>query len=51
VNNWRQAIRDDKDFIPQVIDHVQKATNYILRKYDEVNKAMHPLMLPMPMAA
>ena len=51
VQNWRQAIRDDKDFIPAVIDHVQRATNYILRKYDEVNKAMHPLMLPMPMAA
>ena len=51
VQNWRQAIRDDKDFIPQVIDHVQRATNYILRRYDEVNKAMHPLMLPMPMAA
>lgn len=51
VQNWRQAIRDDKDFIPQVIDHVQRATNYVLRRYDEVNKAMHPLMLPMPMAA
>ena len=51
VNSWRKAIKDDKDFIPKVIDHVQRATNYILRRYDEVNKAMHPLMLPMPMAA
>lgn len=47
VQNWRQAIREDKDFIPVVIDHVQRATNYILRRYDEVNKAMHPLALPM----
>ena len=47
VQNWRQALRDDKDFIPSVIDHVQKATNYILRKYDTVAKAMHPLALPL----
>lgn len=47
VQNWRQALRDDKDFIPSVIDHVQKATNYILRKYDAVAKAMHPLALPL----
>ena len=47
VQNWRQALRDDKDFIPTVIDKVQSATNYILRKYDAVAKAMHPLALPL----
>lgn len=47
VQNWRKALREDRDFIPQVIDHVQRASNYILRKYDEVNRAMHPLALPM----
>lgn len=47
VQNWRQALRDDKDFIPSVIDKVQSATNYILRKYDAVAKAMHPLALPL----
>ena len=47
VQNWRKALREDKDFIPQVIDNVQRATNYILRRYDAVNRAMHPLCLPM----
>lgn len=47
VNGWRKALQDDKDFIPQVIDHVQRATNFFLRRYDEVNKRMHPLALPM----
>ena len=47
VQNWRQALRDDKDFIPQVIDQVQSATNYILRHYDKVAKAMNPVALPM----
>lgn len=47
VQNWRQALREDKDFIAIVIDDVQRATNYILRKYDEVNRAMHPLALPL----
>ena len=48
VQNWRKALRDDKDFIPKVIDNVQKATNYILRKYDAIRKEMEgPLALPM----
>lgn len=36
VESWRRALRTDKDFVPAVIDQVQKAVNYILRKYDEV---------------
>lgn len=38
VENWRKHLRDDKDFIVRVIDDVQKASNYILRIYEE-NKA------------
>lgn len=38
VANWRKHLRDDKDFIVRVIDDVQKASNYILRIYEE-NKA------------
>jgi antirestriction protein ArdC len=46
VQNWRQALKNDKDFIPKVIDEVQKATNYILRKYEDVAKEMkQPLRL------
>lgn len=40
VDNWRKAIRSDENFIPKVIDHVQRATNYILRRYDAVAKKM-----------
>lgn len=47
VDGWRKAIRSDKNFIPLVIDDVQRATNYILARYDEVNKRMHPLALPL----
>ena len=47
VDNWRKAIREQQDFVPRVIDHVQRATNYILRRYDALNKQMHPLALPM----
>ena len=48
VQNWRQALRTEKDFIPQCIDHVQKATNYILRRYEEIDKQMRgPLALPL----
>ena len=35
VDGWRRKLRDDKDFIVRVIDDVQKATNYILRVYEE----------------
>ena len=35
VESWRKHLRDDKDFIVKVIDDVQKATNYILRVYEE----------------
>lgn len=35
VENWRKHLRDDKDFIVKVIDDVQKASNYILRIYEE----------------
>lgn len=46
VQNWRQALKNDKDFIPKVIDQVQSATNYILRYYDKVAKSMQqPLLL------
>ncbi|MBR1800639.1 MAG: DUF1738 domain-containing protein [Bacteroidaceae bacterium] len=46
VESWREAIRENGDFIPQVIDHVQRATNYILRRYDAISKAMNlPKML------
>ena len=46
VDSWRQAIRTKDDFIPKVIDHVQRATNYILRQYDSIAKTMEmPKML------
>ena len=48
VQNWREALRDTKsDFISQVIDHVQKATNYILRRYEQIDRQMNPMALPM----
>lgn len=50
VNNWRKAIRDDKDFIPSVIDHVQRAVNYILNKYETIEKEMETAAA-LPMAA
>ena len=40
VEGWRKALRDDKDFIVKVIDDVQKATNYILRVYEENKQAV-----------
>ena len=40
VAGWRKRLRDDKDFIVKVIDDVQKATNYILRVYEENRKAI-----------
>lgn len=40
VASWRKALKDDKDFIPKVIDSVQSATNYILRHYEKVQKQM-----------
>ena len=39
VQNWRKAFTENKDFIPVVIDHVQRCANYILRKYNEAAKA------------
>lgn len=46
VDNWRNALRSDKDFVPKVIDQVQRATNYIIRLYNEVSKKAHgPLLL------
>lgn len=36
VQNWRQALRDNKDFMPVVMDHVHRAVNYFLKVYDEV---------------
>lgn len=46
VDSWRHALRGDKDFIPKVIDYVQYASNFILRKYDAVAKKMQqPLLL------
>lgn len=39
VESWRKALMDDKDFIVKVIDDVQKATNYILRVYEENKQA------------
>ena len=40
VASWRKALRDDKDFIPRVIDHVQMASNFIFNRYDAVAKKM-----------
>lgn len=48
VDNWRKAIRENGDFIPRVIDHVQRATNYILRRYETIAKSMN---LPKMIAA
>lgn len=46
VDNWRAAIRTSTDFIPHVIDHVQRATNYILSRYETIAKSMNlPLMI------
>ena len=46
VDNWRKAIREKDDFIPKVIDHVQRATNYILRQYEAIAATMQmPKML------
>lgn len=48
VQNWRQALHNDKDFIPKVIDDVQRATNFILRHYDAIAKQMQgPVALPL----
>jgi antirestriction protein ArdC len=47
VQNWRKALREDKDVIPKVIDHVQSCTNYILTRYEAVRKELNPLALPM----
>ncbi len=48
VDSWKKAIRSEKDFIPFVIDHVQRATNYILRRYEAIAEAMN---LPKMIAA
>lgn len=46
VDNWRKAIRSEENFVPQVIDHVQRATNYILKYYNVVSKKINgPLLL------
>ena len=46
VDSWRRALKSNKDFIPVVIDDVQKAVNYILRKYDAVAEDQkHPRLL------
>ncbi len=47
VESWRKAIRGDKDFVPKVIDQVQSATNYILRRYEGVAKKMNMTALPL----
>lgn len=47
VQNWRTALRSDKDCIPRVIDAVQSATNYILGRYEQVRKELYPLALPL----
>lgn len=44
VQSWRRALKSDKDFIPKVIDQVQSATNYILRRYDDVRKSEKPAL-------
>lgn len=38
VQNWRSALRSKKDFVPLIIDHVQRCVNYILNRYDQVAK-------------
>ena len=47
VASWRKALREDADFIPKVIDHVQRAVNYILNKYEAIEKEMEGEALPM----
>ena len=52
VDSWRKAIKTDTDFIPKVIDHVQRATNYILRRYEAIAERMQgPKMLTAAAAA
>lgn len=36
VKSWRQALRDNLDFMPVVMDHAHRAVNYFLNKYNEV---------------
>lgn len=38
VQNWRTALRTKTDFVPLVIDHVQRCVNYILNRYDQAAK-------------
>lgn len=38
VQSWRTALRTKTDFIPLVIDHVQRCVNFILNRYDQVAK-------------
>lgn len=47
VQGWRRALREDKNVIPLVIDNVQKASNYIFDRYEQVRKELHPLALPL----
>lgn len=38
VQSWKEALRTKTDFIPLVIDHVQRCVNYILNRYEQVAK-------------
>ncbi len=40
VENWRRAIREDTSFVPRVIDQVQRASNFILKRYKKVVEEM-----------
>lgn len=48
VNNWRMNLSTDKNVIPIVIDDMQRAVNYFMKRYEEVaqaHKAATPLLI------
>lgn len=46
VQNWREAIHTNTDFIPIVMDDVQRVVNYFTKKYNEVAEHKNrPLLL------
>lgn len=47
VASWRKALKDDKNFIMDVIDDVQRAVNYILRQYEAVRMEMEGTAAPL----
>ena len=46
VQGWKKAIKDDTNFIPVVMDEVQRVVNYFTKRYNEVAEHKNrPLLL------